>query len=276
MQTDSKPLAQRSAAPIGVFDSGVGGLSVLRAIHLELPSETLLYVSDNGHGPYGEHGDAAIVERALLLSRSLQAAGVKALVLACNTATAVAVDRLRAAVRLPIVGIEPAVKPAATHSASGVIGVLATSATLASARYASLVARHASTHNVIGRACPEWVDLVEQGKLSGPLTERAIRREVLPLLDAGADTLVLGCTHFPFLRPVIAAVAGPAVRLIDPAHAVARQLHHRLVAECLLDPGQHGEVRFLTTGVRAQLDALLTHLWPGAPAAGSLGDPAPS
>lgn len=215
--------------PVGVFDSGVGGLSVVRAIRARLPHVDLIYVADSAHAPYGSKPAEAVRDRSRLITRFLLDQGAAAVVVACNTATAMAVEDLRESFAQPIIAMEPAVKPAAAATRTGTIGVLATAGTLESARYRRLLQDHGSTVKVIERVCHHWVDQVERGELSGDAARAAVAAEIAPLLDAGADTLVLGCTHFPWLAPLIGEVAGPTVSLIDPAPAVAEQLARRLV-----------------------------------------------
>ena len=189
-----------SEAPVGVFDSGVGGLSVLADIRAQLPSESLLYVADSGHVPYGEKSPAYIRARCRKISAFLLEMGAKALVLACNTATVAAIADLRAQYpNVPILGLEPAIKPAAAQTRSGVIGVLATSGTLASDRFATLRDQFAGAAHVVTQACPGLVECVERGDLHSPETRQLLARYVAPLLAAGCDTLILGCTHYPFL-----------------------------------------------------------------------------
>ena len=251
------------AGAIGVFDSGVGGLSVLRAIHHLLPTEDLIYVADSGHAPYGDKSDAHITERTLTVGAWLARCGVKALTVACNTATVVAVQALRAQTSIPVVAIEPAIKPAAALTRSGVVGVLATQATVQSASVARLCALHGGEARIVLQACPGWVEQVEQADLHSPQTEALLRRDVEPLLAQGADTLVLGCTHYPFLRDTLATIAGPGVTLIDPAEAVARELARRLGPHGQPDH-KPGRVRFLTSGDVAPVREVIAHLWGGA------------
>ncbi len=215
-------------APIGVFDSGIGGLSVLRHIRAELPNEHLIYLADTHHVPYGDKGEEFIRRRSAEIVAGFRARGAKAIVVACNTATAAAVDHLRANFDLPIVAMEPAVKPAAGQTRSDIIAVLATAGTLDSERYAALKDRHGRHIEVIERACHQWVELVEHGELDDDQARAIVRGDLEPLLAAGADVLVLGCTHFPFLIPLMNELAGERVRIIDPAPAVARELVRRL------------------------------------------------
>lgn len=267
-----------------MFDSGVGGLSVLREIRALLPDERLHYIADSGYAPYGDKTPAQVQALALRLVQHLAHQGCKAVVVACNTVTGLAIQPLREACpQVPIVAIEPAVKPAAAATRSGVIGVLATRNTVQSAGLARLIERHAQGVQVLPLACPGWVEQVERGELDGPTTEALVAERLRPLLDAGADTLVLGCTHYPFLRPVIERVAGPAVRVLDPAQAVARELQRRLTATLQLAPsdpsgrdGPNGGERFWTSGDLATAQRVMQTLWPQPLRVEPLSCPPPS
>ncbi|MCK9513593.1 MAG: glutamate racemase [Pigmentiphaga sp.] len=243
-------------APIGLYDSGVGGLSVWQAVRAELPAERLIYVADTAHVPYGEKSRHAVVARAEVLGEYFRGEGVKAIVVPCNTATAAAITQLRERhPGIPVIGIEPAVKPAARLSRSGRIGVLATTGTLASPRFRQLVAREAETAEVMLRPCPEWVMLVERGELHGSSTRRAVAEVLEPLLAARADVLVLGCTHFPFLRKVLRQVAGPDIPILETGPAVAKQLRRQLEAHGTLHAGPAAASghRFLASGDPTEL-----------------------
>ncbi len=209
------PFSPSPRAPIGVFDSGVGGLSVLRHIRTILPAEDLLYLADSAHAPYGDRPAEWIRARSLALAEWLVAQGAKALVIACNTITAAASDLVRERLTVPVIAIEPAVKPAAAFTRSRVVGVLATTGTLESDRFASLLERFAAGIEVVAQPCPGLVEQIERGELETPATRALVQRFVAPLLARGADTIVLGCTHYPFVRGVIAQVAGPRVTLVD-------------------------------------------------------------
>jgi glutamate racemase len=247
---------------IGVFDSGVGGLSVLREIRRELPFENLLYIADSRYAPYGDRPASFVRQRAQAIVASLIDQGAKAIVVACNTATAVAVEALRSTVTLPIVAIEPAVKPAAASTRSGVVGVLATTNTLASVKFATLVDQYAAGATVLTQACPGLVEQVESGALDDAAARALVERYVDPLLEEGVDTLVLGCTHFPFLTSVIQEVAGPNVAVIDPAVAVARELRRRLETAALLSESKEpGSEMFWTSGSVEEIAPVMSRLW---------------
>ena len=248
---------------IGVFDSGVGGLSVLRHVRAALPAEDLVYFSDAGFAPYGDKPEAVIVERALAIAAFLRQAGATALVVACNTATAAAIEAIRTLYpSLVTVGVEPGLKPAAALSAARTVGVLATAATLASRRFAQLHAEIAAASGVrfLLQPCPGLADQVETGALDAGATVRLVERFVHPLLAQGADTLVLGCTHYPFVQPLIVTAAlryrvaaglapSPAVQLVDTGVAVARQLGAVLRQNgALHSPGVPGRLTAVTTG----------------------------
>lgn len=252
-----------SLGPIGVFDSGVGGLSVLRHIRADLPGEELLYVADSGQAPYGDRPTSWIRARSLQLAGWLVDQGAKALVMACNTATAAAGTAVRERFPLPVIAIEPAVKPAAAFTRSGVVGVLATTSTLESERFASLLHRFARGVEVVAQPCPGLVEQIERGELATPATRALVERYVGPLLARGADTVVLGCTHYPFVRDLIAEAAGPKVKLIDAGASVARQVQVRLGEAGLLStsPGP-GRDRLVTTGGDEAAEAA-ARLWPG-------------
>ena len=211
-------------ATIGIFDSGSGGLSVYREIVKLLPKERYVYFADNAHCPYGEKTAAYIRDRGRAITEILLGMGADIIVVACNTATAAAIAALREEYPdVPFIGMEPAVKPAALGTESGVIGVLATAGTLKGSKYLKTKGRFEDDVRIVEHVGEGFVELVENGVLDGPEAVATVRRSLQPLLDAGADRIVLGCTHYPFLRPVIEAVAGPAVEVIDPAPAVARQ-----------------------------------------------------
>ncbi len=239
-----------SPALVGVFDSGVGGLSVVRELMRQYPAQPFIYFADQLHVPYGQRELVEIRKLAEGITRFLLAEGVRVVVIACNTASAAALHWLRGEFPLvPFVGMEPAIKPAAERTRCGQVGVIATEATFQGELFASLLDRYASHVAVHMQACPELVPLVEAGELDSERTRRAVRGYLAPLLAVGVDQLVLGCTHYPFLRPVIEEVAGPGVEVIDPAPAVARQTGRVLAQHgWLAAEKEPSERRFCTSG----------------------------
>ena len=210
---------------IGIFDSGAGGLSVYREVVKLLPGEKYVYFSDNAHCPYGEKSREYIIDRARRITDFLLDKGCGVVVVACNTATAAAISTLRQEYPdIPFIGMEPAVKPAALLTRSGVVGVLATAGTLKASKYLDTRDRYAEGVRVVEKVGEGFVELVESGLALGPEAENVVSRSLTPLLDEGADVIVLGCTHYPFLRPVIERLAGPGVSVIDPSPAAARHL----------------------------------------------------
>ena len=249
-------------APIGVFDSGVGGLSVLREIRRELPFENLLYVADSAHAPYGEKSSQFIENRSIAITEFLVSRQAKAIVVACNTATGAAVLSLRSKFSLPIVAMEPAVKPAVSNTKSGVIGVLATSRTLASNNFVALFNRFGADVEILMQACPGLVEQVEAGDLSGSKTRNLLEQYLFTLLQRGADTIVLGCTHYPFLTALIQDIAGPSVAVIDPSAAIARELRRRLNAAGLLSEASYaGFDQFWTSHEPEKVKGVVSQLW---------------
>ena len=258
----SMPSNATREAPIGVFDSGVGGLSVLREIRARLPNESLLYVADSGHVPYGEKSPDFIRERCRLLAEFLLARGAKALVLACNTATVAGVAELRERYpQLPVVGMEPAVKPAAAATQSGVVGVLATTGTLKSAKFAALLDRFASDVRVITQPCPGLVERIEAGELESAATRELLHGFVAPLLAEGCDTLILGCTHYPFIKPLLRGLVPDSISLIDTGAAVARQVQRLLAERDLLAAGPAQPAQFWSSAEPAAMQRVLPLLW---------------
>ena len=248
--------------PIGVFDSGVGGISVLQHIHALLPHEQLLYVADSKYAPYGSKTPEEIQSRCFEIADFLIAKGAKALVVACNTATAAAIDAMRAKYTLPILGMEPAVKPAAEASRNGVIGVLATVGTLKSAQFAALLESYGRNVKVVTQGCMGLVECIERGELDNENTADLLKQYCQPLLDEGADTIVLGCTHYPFVRPLIEKIVGEKVALIDTGAAVAKHLQKRLAAlDLLSDSKQLAEVKFWTNSEAANAKQVVEALW---------------
>ena len=248
--------------PIGVFDSGVGGISVLKHIHALLPIEDLIYLADSKYAPYGNKTAQEITQRCLILCDDLLQKNVKAIVVACNTATAAAIDTLRETFNIPIIGMEPAVKPAAEASKNGVIGVLATVGTLKSAQFAALLESYGRNVKVVTQACVGLVECIERGELDTPETKALIRLYATPLLAEGADTIVLGCTHYPFVKDTIREIVGDKISLIDTGAAVAKQLKRQLEEKDLLSTSQEkAEVKFWTNSEAENASQVTEKLW---------------
>jgi glutamate racemase len=265
----SHTIPSSADAPIGVFDSGVGGLSVLRHIHAQLPHEHLLYFADSAYAPYGAKTDEWLVQRALDVAAFLIRHGAKALVVACNTATVAAIKAVRTAYpALPVVGVEPGLKPGAAATRNGTVGVLATASTLRGEKFLALREQisGATGTRFLLQPCGGLVERIEQGDLSGEATAAMLDGFVTPLLEQGADTLVLGCTHYPFVREAIAKLVaargdGAAITLIDTGDAVARQLARLLEGAGLLRPGgTPAHLRGYTSGNAAALQTAFAAL----------------
>lgn len=221
--------------PVGFFDSGLGGLCILEAFKRLCPGESTVYIADSRNCPYGNRPPEEIVRLSESNTRMLLDRGCKAVVVACNTATAAAIETLRAShPEVPFIGLEPAVKPAALSSRTGIVGVLATAGTFGGRLYNETKSKFAKDITVIATVADEFVALVERGETSGPEAERAVRAKIEPLLAAGCDMLVLGCTHFPHLKPLIEKIAGDRAKVLDPSDAVARQARRVLESRGLL------------------------------------------
>lgn len=249
--------------PIGIFDSGVGGLSVLQHIRQLLPHENLLYVADSGHAPYGCKGDHFIEQRSRVITENLLNQGAKVIVIACNTATASIIEQFRQDYGIPFIGVEPGIKPAIEQSTNSRIGVMATIATLGSERYKVLSQRLAHSVNLHNQACPGLADQVEAGEVTTPKTQELLQQFIEPLLEKQIDTLVLGCTHYSFLQPVIKKLIGESISVVDTSRAVAEQLVRVLSHEALLNSSAVGQVNYFTTGSinssRQAMERLLGH-----------------
>ncbi len=253
------------AAPIGVFDSGVGGLSVLQHMRALLPAENFLYIADSGYAPYGERSPAFILERSLCIATFLIEQGIKALVVACNTATAAAVHELRARLAIPVIAMEPGIKPAVEITKSNVVGVLATAGTLESARFFSLVNRYAGDVEIVTQPCAGLVERIEANDLNSAQTLDLLRGYINPLRDRGADVIVLGCTHYPFLRKQIEHIAGDRMAIIDTGPAVAKELKRRLEQDDLLAArSQAGAEFFWSSGDLRRAQLINARLWGAA------------
>ena len=228
-------MSEEADRPVGFFDSGVGGKCVLDAFRRLCPNERTVYIADTAHCPYGNRPQEEVVRLSEECVRRLIGRGCKMIVVACNTATAAAIDFLRGRhPELPFVGMEPALKPAVQTTRSGVVGVLATAGTFRGRLYNETKERFAGGVKVLSAVADKFVGLVERGETDGPEVERAVRARVEPLLEAGADRIVLGCTHFPHLRPVIERVCAGRAEVLDSSDAVARQARRVLAARGLL------------------------------------------
>ncbi len=248
--------------PIGVFDSGVGGLTVLKAIWEQHPEEDLIYIADQAHVPYGPRPKEDVRGFSQGIVRFLLEWSAKLIVVACNTASAAALKELRASYpQLPFVGMEPAVKPAAEETHSGVVGVLATPATFQGELYESTVERFAQGVEILQDTCPGLVNQIEKGNIKGEKTREILEKALQPMLDRQVDKVVMGCTHYPFVIPLIEEILGPEVEVIDPAPAVARQVGRLLDRHGLRNaPDHNGEIRFMTSGDAVEFANLLQRL----------------
>jgi len=250
-----------SRSAVGIFDSGVGGLSVLREIRSQLPGESLIYVADSANAPWGDKPAAYVRRRGLEIADFLVGQGVKAIVIGSNTGTAGAADALRAKLTIPVVGMEPGIKPAANLTRSGVVGAIVTATMGASDRMASLLDRFGRDVRVISLPAPGLVEHVEAADLESVELRRLVESYIKPMLDAGADTIVLGSTHYVFLRPLIAAIAGEGVTIVDTGAAVARQLAHVIASNGLAAQADAlGDERFWSSGDLAESERVMSAL----------------
>ncbi|MEL6659743.1 MAG: glutamate racemase [Bacteroidota bacterium] len=243
-------------SPIGVFDSGIGGLSVANAIYGLLPQESIRYYADTGRVPYGPRPKSEILQFSREITQFLLEQGCKMIVVACNTATAAALEQLREEwPSVPFVGMEPAVKPAAQATQTGKVGVMATLSTIQSERYAQLMHRYAAEVEILENPCIGLVPLIEQGRLADDRTKQLLASIVQPMLQQDVDTLVLGCTHYPFILPLLEELVGPECQLVDPAPAVARQVARQLGEHQLAaSPAQQSDHHFFASGPVADLE----------------------
>ena len=247
--------------PIGVFDSGVGGLSVLSAIRKLLPSQPVIFLADQAHVPYGVRSLEEVRQFSHSITRFLLSKGARLIVVACNTASVAALKSLREEFPdVPFVGMEPAVKPAAEQTHSKVVGVLATYATFQGEMYNSVVERFAQGVTILQDHCPGLVAQIENGNFTGAETEKILRNALEPMIEKGVDTVVMGCTHYPFVIPLIQQITGPAVKVIDPAPAIARQVQRMLDARGWIQEDiTIAGVRFITTGEAQEFNKMLPY-----------------
>ncbi|MGF6778304.1 glutamate racemase [Paraburkholderia sp. GAS334] len=257
--SDTSTLLSSARSPIGIFDSGLGGLSVLRAVRAQLPDESLVYVADSLYAPYGERDDDFIADRTLAIGQWLVKQGAKVLVVACNTATAQSIALVRERLSIPLIGVEPGVKPAALQSKTRVAGVLATQVTLRSARFQDLLQRYAADCRFLCQPGHGLVQAVERCDVGSAELRALLQSYLQPMLDASADTLVLGCTHYPFLDAAIRDLVGDRLTLIDTSVAIARQLERVLDQHGLRaagGPEATAPPRFFSTSDGAHLQQL--------------------
>ncbi len=256
--------------PIGIFDSGIGGLTVAASIRQALPNERLLYFGDNAHIPYGDRSLREVRAFSASIARALMARGCKLIVIACNTASAAALVPLREAYPMfPFIGMEPAVKPAVERSRTRVVGVMATQATFQGELFASVKERFAQDAVVLEQPCPGLVQRIEGGEVDSPATDAMLRRWLEPMLQKHMDVLVLACTHYPLARTAIQRICGPEVEIVDPAPAVARRVQQVLRERAMEAPvEEQGSLTCLTSGDPLQFDEVLRMLdLDGAPVA---------
>jgi len=247
---------------IGIFDSGIGGLSIARQINQRLPNENLLYVADSIHAPYGEKSESYITERAFAISEFLIQRNVKAIVVACNTATVSSIKALRSQFTIPIIGVEPGVKPAVFNTKTGIVGVLATAQTLKSVSFNDLAKTFSTNVKIEVQPCPGLMEQVEALSLDSDVTKALITKYVFPLLDKGADHIVLGCTHYAFLAPMIKQIVGPNIQIVNTDFAVAKETARRLeVANLLSTSSRQGHVEFWSSAVPVVAQTQFSQLW---------------
>jgi len=249
-------------APIGIFDSGLGGLTVFEEVRKLLPQENLVYVADSAFAPYGNKDDAIVVQRCESLAHYLiQTHTIKALVVACNTATAAAIQTLRDQLGIPVIGMEPAIKPAVAVTQSGVVGVLATENTLKSDKFSNLLDAHQHRARIITQPCFGLVEAIEQGDLDSKRIKQLLQNYVQPLLDEGVDTFVLGCTHYPLLEQLIRELVGAQAYIISTGAAVAKQVQHTLKQDNIDNQEAHQPTHdFYTSGDAKHVETLASKL----------------
>lgn len=245
-------------APIGIFDSGIGGLSLLPAISELLPQENLIYLADQAFAPYGQKTESAILKRTQQICDQLVKMECKLIVVACNTVTTQVIDQLRDKFALPFVGIEPAIKPAAQQSKNKIIGVLATQGTLQSALYKQSTFRYAAACKIVEKPGTGLVDHIEKGDLRSRDLYRLVEQSLRPMIDEGIDTLILGCTHYPLIRSLIEEFLPKEIQIIDNSHSVAKQLQCKLVEQCLeTTTTEPGQITYYSTARHHHMDVFV-------------------
>lgn len=252
----------QNLAPIGIFDSGVGGLSIAKCIEQHLPNENLLYVADTLHAPYGEKSTEFIQQRVNEIAQWFIEREVKAIVVACNTATVNAIDQLRKNISIPVIGVEPAIKPAVNISKSRKVAILVTKATAENQRFLALVAQYRDISEIIIQPCPGLVELIEQDKKNTVECKSMLNRYLKPLIAQGVDTIVLGCTHYPLVRAVISEICGNTVEIMETAQPVTEQLQRQLALHQLINPSsQLGTTTFYSSKYGLKQQTLFSHIW---------------
>lgn len=245
-------------APIGIFDSGIGGLSLLPAISELLPQENLIYLADQAFAPYGQKTESSILKRTQQICDQLEEMHCKLIVAACNTVTTQVIDQLRTKFTLPFVGIEPAIKPAAQQSKNKIIGVLATQGTLQSALYKQSASRYASACKIVEKPGTGLVDHIEQGDLQSRDLCRLVEQSLRPMIDEEIDTLILGCTHYPLIRSLIEEFLPEEIQIIDNSHSVAKQVQRKLVEQCLeTTTTESGQITYYSTARHHHMDVFV-------------------
>ena len=255
---NNKKVTQMNSQPIGIFDSGIGGLSILKEISYLLPNENLIYIGDTAFLPYGTKSKELIEDRAHKICNHLVSKNCKAVVVACNTATSAAIHKLRTSFSVPIIGIEPAVKPATQKTQSRIIGILATAGTLDGDKFATLKKRFVNDITILHQPCTGLVEVIEAGDHDDKKLHELLKMYIPPLIERGADTLVLGCTHFPLIKPLIATYAGPEVNILDPSLPVANELRRQLKTKNLLRDDKSGIYTFFQTGTNQQFETVIS------------------
>lgn len=259
--TENK-LQVTNSDPIGIFDSGVGGLSIAHCIHQQLPHENLLYVADTLHAPYGDKSTEFIQQRVNEIAQWFIERNAKAIVVACNTATVNAIDQLRANISIPVIGVEPAIKPAASLSKNKKVAILVTKATAENQRFLTLVAQYRHNSEVIIQPCPGLVELIERDEKNSAECELLLNAYLQPLLDKGVDTIVLGCTHYPLVKGLINKICGNHVVIMETALPVTEQLQRQLARNNLLNSSiNKGTSRFYSSKHGDIQQALFSHIW---------------
>jgi len=248
--------------PIGIFDSGIGGLSIMQCIAKQLPSENLIYVADTLHAPYGEKSTQFIQQRVHEIAKWFIEKNTKAIVVACNTATVSAIDKLRENINIPVIGVEPAIKPAASLSKNKKVAILVTKATAENQRFLSLVNQYRNNSDVYIQPCPGLVELIEQDQKNSASCKDLLSSYLRPLLEKGVDTIVLGCTHYPLVKSLISDICGKNIMIMETALPVTEQLQRRLNSKQLLNNNsQIGSTHFYSSKNCAAQQQLFSHLW---------------